>query len=81
MEKIILNDGQRDVSFELLDTFGVDDKDYAALLNEEDGEIYLMEISFEGQEAIFKTIEDKKTFDEVLAFYNELLDEDVDQEQ
>lgn len=74
MEKIILNDGTRDHEFELLDTFGVEDQEYAAMLGE-DEQIYIMKMSFIGDEAVFETIDDKKEFDEILALYIELLDE------
>ena len=74
MEKIILNDGQKDIEFELMDTFSVEDQEYAALLSPEE-EIYIMEMEFEGEDAIFRTIENKKEFDEILALYIELLDE------
>ncbi|NLW52789.1 MAG: DUF1292 domain-containing protein [Tissierellia bacterium] len=74
MEKIILNDGTKDIEFDLLDTFGVEDKEYAALLSE-DEEIYIMEFEVDGEDAVFKTIENKKEFDEILALYIELLDE------
>lgn len=74
MEKIILNDGTRDYEFELLDTFGVEDQEYAAMLGE-DEQIYIMRLSFEDDEAIFETIDDKKEFDEILSLYIELLDE------
>lgn len=74
MEKIILNDGTKDVEFELLDTFGVEDKEYAALISENE-EIYIMEFEVDGDDAIFKTIESKEEFDEILALYIELLDD------
>lgn len=74
MEKIILNDGQKDIEFELMDTFSVEDQEYAALLSPEE-EIYIMEMEFEGDDAVFRTIENKKEFDEILALYIELLDE------
>ncbi|MDO4778647.1 MAG: DUF1292 domain-containing protein [Tissierellia bacterium] len=80
MENIVLYDGDREVSFQLLDTFGVDDKEYAALLNTEDEQVYIMEIEFEGDEAIFKTIDNKKVLDEVLSIYIDLLDENVDEQ-
>ncbi len=75
MDKIILNDGQKDVEFTLLDTFGVDDNEYAALISEEN-ELYIMKISREKDEAVLETIEDKKEFDQILSLYIELLDEE-----
>ena len=75
MDKIILNDGNKDIEFELLDTFGIDDKDYASLLNSETEEIYLLEIKTEGNETFFSTIDNQQEFDEVMSFYMELLDD------
>ncbi len=75
MDKIILNDGNKDIEFELLDTFGIDDKDYASLLNSETEEIYLLEIKIDGSETYFSTIDNQQEFDEVMSFYMELLDE------
>ena len=74
MEKITLNDGEKDVVFELLDTFGVEEKEYAALLSEEE-ELLICEIEEEGDEAVFIPIEDQDEFDEILSLYIELLDE------
>lgn len=74
MDKIILNDGTKDIEFEIIDTFGVDDKEYCALLSPEQ-EIYIMQMEFEGKDAIFKTIDNPKEFDQILALYLELLDE------
>lgn len=75
MDKIKLNDGQKDVEFSLLDTFGVDEKEYAALISEED-ELCIMELSYDKDEAVFEPIQDKKEFDEILSLYIELLDEE-----
>lgn len=79
MDKIILNDGNKDIEFDLLDTFSVEDKEYASLISK-DEELYIMEVDIDGDEAVFKTIEDKKEFDEILALYIELLDEYEDEQ-
>lgn len=75
MDKIILNDGQKDIEFTLLDTFGVDDSEYAALISQEN-ELYIMKVSREKDGAVLETIEDKKEFDQILSLYIELLDEE-----
>ena len=74
MEKITLNDGTKDIEFDLLDTFIVEDIQYASMMSQ-DQILYIMEVEYEGDEAIFKTIEDKDEFDEILALYIELLEE------
>jgi len=79
MDKIILNDGNKDIEFDLLDTFSVEDKEYASLMSKDD-ELYIMEVDFDGDEAVFKTIDNKKEFDEILALYIELLDEYEDEQ-
>lgn len=78
MDKIILNDGTNDIEFDIIDTFGVDEKEYCALLSPEE-EIYIMEMEFEGSEAVFKTIDNPREFDQILALYLELLDESEQQ--
>lgn len=72
---IEITDGDITLNLLLLDTFGVDDKDYAALLNEELEELYIFEIKTEGDEAVFYPIEDEKELDEILAVYAELLED------
>ncbi|WP_297376175.1 DUF1292 domain-containing protein [uncultured Helcococcus sp.] len=72
---IEITDGDTTLNLLLLDTFGVDDKDYAALLNEEVEELYIFEIETEGDEAVFYPIEDDKELDEILAVYAELLED------
>ena len=72
---IEITDGDTTLNLLLLDTFGVDDKDYAALLSEEVEELYIFEIETEGDEAVFYPIEDDKELDEILAVYAELLED------
>ncbi|WP_103981003.1 DUF1292 domain-containing protein [Helcococcus massiliensis] len=72
---IEITDGDTTLNLLLLDTFGVDDKDYAALLDEEVEELYIFEIETEGDEAVFYPIEDDKELDEILAVYAELLED------
>lgn len=79
MEKITLNDGTKDIEFDLLDTFIVEDIQYASMMSQ-DQILYIMEVEYEGDEAIFKTIEDKDEFDEILALYIELLEENEEEQ-
>lgn len=72
---IEITDGDTTLNLLLLDTFGVDDKDYAALFDEEVEELYIFEIETEGDEAVFYPIEDEKELDEILAVYAELLED------
>ena len=64
MDKIILLDQENnEVEFELLDTFGVDEANYAALKQVDDDFILMVEIVEEGKEVTFKTIEDQNLLD------------------
>lgn len=81
-EYIEISDGEQTLNLLIVDTFGVDEKDYAALLDEETDELYLFEIEIEDEEITFKTIESEKELDEVLAIYNDLLeseDEEIEE--
>lgn len=75
LEYIELYEGSEKIKLRLLDTFGVDNKDYAALLNDED-ELYIFEIKFEEEDAVFLPIESEEEFNDILAIYNDLLDEE-----
>jgi len=73
-------------SFELVDVFQVNDKDYAALLrvnedgsplDEEEEELILMRLIEEEDSYTFEEIEDDEEFEAVVdAFENEIDDED-----
>lgn len=79
MDKIILLDQENnEVEFELLDTFGVDEANYAALKQVDDDLILMVEIVEEGKEVTFKTIEDQNLLDEIIDLYEEMK-EDLDE--
>ena len=78
-------------SFELVDVFKVNDKDYAALIrvnedgtpieNEEEEELILMRLIEEEDSYTFEEIEDDDEFNAVVdAFENEVDDEDEEAE-
>ncbi len=77
MDTIDLYDesGNRE-AFHILDTFGVDDSDYVALMpvNELNSLTYIlrMEYSFNG-EIMLSTIDDDEEFNEVIATYDEIV--------
>lgn len=74
-EKIRLFDGEQETEFEILNTFGVDEKDYAALYQEDEQLIYLAEIRHEDDHISFRTIEDEKELKEIKKIYEELLED------
>lgn len=75
LEYIELQDGNETIRLKILDSFGVEEKDYAALLDENEEQLYILEVQVEDEEVIFKTIDDEKEFEEILEIYNDLLDE------
>ncbi|MFM1573125.1 DUF1292 domain-containing protein [Helcococcus ovis] len=81
-EYIEISDGEQTLNLLIVDTFGVDKKDYAALLDEKTDELYLFEIKIENEEVTFKTIENEKELEEILAIYHDLLeseDEEIEE--
>lgn len=79
VEYIELSDGDETIKLLLLDTFGIEDQDYAALLDEDNDQLYILEIHLEDNEVVFEAIEDEEEFNEILALYEELIDE-IDEE-
>lgn len=77
LEYIELFDGSEKLKLRLLDTFGVDEKDYAALLDDKE-DLYIFEVKIEEDDAVFLPIEDDEEFNDILAIYNDLLDEQED---
>lgn len=81
MERIELIDenGKKQV-FELLDTFGMDEQDYAVLLPIEppQEETYILRIETDADgEAYFAGIEDEEELDNVIVVYEELKKESL----
>lgn len=75
LKYIELSDGTDIVKFQILDTFSIDEKNYAALLDEED-QLYILEVEEENNEMVFKSIDDEDEFDDILSLYNELLNDE-----
>lgn len=79
MDKIILLDqDNNEVEFELIDTFGVDEANYAALKQIDDDLILMVELIESNGEVIFKAIEDQDELDEIIALYEDMK-EDLDE--
>ena len=79
MDKIILLDqDNNEVEFELIDTFGVDEANYAALKQIDDDLILMVELIESDGEVIFKAIEDQEELDEIIALYEDMK-EDLDE--
>ena len=79
MDKIILLDqDNNEVEFELIDTFGVDEANYAALKQINDDLILMVELIESDGGVIFKAIEDQDELDEIIALYEDMK-EDLDE--
>ena len=68
----LLDEDNNEVEFNILDTFGIDDKNYAALKEVDDDMILLVEIIVVGDVINFKSIEDQKELDEIIEFYEDM---------
>ena len=55
----LLDENNNEVEFNIEDTFGIDDNNYAALRNPIDDMILIVEVINEADEVIFKSIEDQ----------------------
>lgn len=76
MDNIILYDeDNNEVCFNILDTFGVDDKNFCALQQEDDDMILIMEVVSDNDEVYFKAIEDQNELNEIIDLYEEMKEE------
>ena len=76
MDSIVLYDeNNNEVRFNIIDTFGVDDKNFCALQAYDDDLILITEIINDGEEVIFKSIEDQKELDDIISLYEEMKEE------
>ena len=73
MDKIILtDDNNREVEFNIIDTFGVDDKDYAALEPVDEDFILILEMIKDKDSISFKAISNDREFDEIAKIYENM---------
>lgn len=76
MDNIILYDeDNNEVKFNIIDTFGVDDKNYCALQKDNDNMILILEVINNDKEVLFKSIDDQKELDEIIELYEQMRDE------
>ncbi len=75
---ILLDEENNEVEFELLDTFGVDEANYAALKQVEDELILIVEVIEINNEIELRSIEDQDLLDELIDIY-EQMKEDVNE--
>ncbi len=68
----LLDEDNNEVEFNIIDTFGIDDKNYAALREVDDDMILLVEIIVVGDVINFKSIDDQKELDEIIEFYEDM---------
>lgn len=73
MDKIILTDeNNKEVEFNIIDTFGVDDKDYAVLEPIDEDFLLIYEIIKNDDTISFKTIDNDKELDEIIRIYENM---------
>lgn len=73
MDKIDLIDENGKIQqFEIIDTFGVDDKDYAALKQTGDDRILILEIIRNGDSINLSAIEDQEELDSIIETYEQM---------
>ncbi|WP_276877275.1 DUF1292 domain-containing protein [Anaerococcus hydrogenalis] len=73
MNKIILtDDNNREVEFNIIDTFGVDDKDYAALEPIDEDFILILEMIKDKDSISFKAISNDRELDEIVKIYEDM---------
>lgn len=75
---ILLDEENNEVEFELLDTFGVDEANYAALKQVEDELILIVEVIEKNNEIELRSIADQDLLDELIYIYEEMK-EDVNE--
>lgn len=73
MDSITLYDeDNNEVEFNIIDTFGVDDKNYCALQQYDDELIMIMEVINDEEQVVFKSIENQEELDEIISLYEEM---------
>ena len=73
MDKIILTDeNNKEVEFNIIDTFGVDDKDYAVLEPLDEDFLLIYEIIKNDDTISFKTIDNDRELDEIIRIYENM---------
>ena len=76
MDSITLYDeNNNEVEFNIIDTFGVDDRNFCALQEDDNELILIMEIINKGEEIEFKSIENQNELDEIIRLYEEMREE------
>ena len=76
MDSIFLYDeDNNEVEFNIIDTFGVDDKNYCALQQYDDELIMIMEVINDEEQVVFKSIENQEELDEIIKLYEEMREE------
>lgn len=73
MDKIILTDqNNKEVELNIVDTFGVDDKDYAVLEPIDEDFLLIYEIIKNDDTISFKTIDNDRELDEIIRIYENM---------
>lgn len=69
---ILLDENNNEVEFKIVSTFGVDDKDYAALEPLDEDFIVIFEMIKSNDDIIFKFIDDQEELNEIADIYEQM---------
>lgn len=72
-ERITLNDGEKDVTLDLLASFDIDETHYCLVRDIADDSEFFLRYALEGEEVLFSALESDEEQDEVFTAYQELL--------
>lgn len=71
-EQIVINDGERDVVFDLLASFSLEDRNYCFVEDHEDGTSFFLRYFADGDDMVFAALESEQELDEVSEAFEEL---------
>lgn len=73
MDKItLIDENNKEVEFKIEDTFGVDDKNYAALSPNDEDFVVIFEMIEDSEGINFKVIENNQELNEVIKIYEDM---------
>lgn len=80
-EQIVVNDGERDVVFDLLASFSLEDRSYCFVEDHEDGTSFFLRYFADGDDMVFAALESEQELDEVSEAFEELNRTKIEKEE
>lgn len=71
-EQIVVNDGECDVTLDLLASFSLEDRDYCFVEDHEDGTSFFLRYFADGDDMVFAALESEQELDKVSEAFEEL---------